>query len=677
MAIFTAIATAVSAVAGFIGSLGFLGQLALGAALSIGANLLLGGQRRPQLPTFNNPAPQYQAVINQSSAARRRGYGRAKLGGVRAFYDSKNGFLYQIVMIHQGQIDVYEKFFLGDQLVTLSANNSVEQAPFALSATDAFAFMYPRGGAPDQLAESVMISAFDDVWTSDHRLRGIAYITATFRSPPSESYLRIFPEGYNTPVMAVCRLSRVLDTRTNATAWSDNPALCIADYLTHPDGYRRLSYDDLDIPSFNAFADLCDEAVPLAAGGTEKRYRLWGVYELNDSPTEVLQRMLLTCDGELYTTREGKLAIRGGQWNEPTITIDETQILGHDMEEGADALDRFNQLKIVYTDPDQDYQSTEAQPWDDLADQAERGLQTQDFTVDMCPSPSQARRLAKITIAKSNPRWSGTIRTNLAGLRARGERTIRLVLPELQIDQSFLVGSHNLILEGGLPVGCEMQVLSLGASAYAWDSATEEGQNPAIPQDTAPELALEVPQGLSLKVEDRGGSLVVVATVDHPTREDLQLDAQIRPDASNAWEVMPAASGSFKAVSGPLVSSATYVVRTRFRSAGAAGDWGDEESIPVVFNASAPSAPTSFSASETGGVVTLNLTNPESNFYRARVYRAEGGSAVFGDATLIREIAGASLTDEPGSGTWRYWATARNAAGVESTPAGPQTVTVS
>ena len=686
MAIFTAIATAVTAVAGFIGSLGFLGQLALGAALSIGANLLLGGsQRRPQLPTFNNPAPQYQAVINQSSAARRRGYGRAKLGGVRAFFESNGGVLYQIVMIHQGRIDAYEQFFLGDQVVTLSGTGSVEQAPFALSATNAYAFLYPRVGEANQSAESGLITDFPGIWTSDHRLRGIAYITSTFRSPPSESYLRIFPEGYNTPVMAVCRLSRVLDTRTNTTAWSDNPALCIMDYLTHPDGYRRLSYDDFDIPSFNAFADLCDEAVSLAAGGTEKRYRLWGVYELNDSPTEVLQRMLLTCDGELYTTREGKLAIRGGQWNEPTITIDETQILGHDMEEGADALDRFNQLKIVYTDPDQDYQSTEAQPWDDLADQAVRGLQTQDFTVDMCPSPSQARRLAKITIAKSNPRWSGTIRTNLAGLKARGERIIRVVLPELQIDQTFLVGSHKLILDGGLPVACEMQVLSLSASAYAWDPATEEGQAPPPPQDTAPDFTLEVPSNLQLVVDRRQVTeattvSVVLATVDPPTRDDSNLEAQIRRDGSSIWEAMGVASGEMEAVSGALIDNETYFVRARFRTAGAASGWTAEEDITVVTNPNAPAAPTELSVAISGDDIDVEWRNPSANFYRARVYRNSADS--FSGATQIAEIAGVAgqisgyRDPDPGEGTWYYWVTARNESGVEGDPAGSVSETI-
>src|SRR5690606_23810070 len=130
------------------------------------------------------------------------------------------------------------------------------------------------------------------------------------------------------------RLSKVYDPREvghdpadpGTWAWSENAGLAILDYLTHPDG-MRLSKDDCDLESFAAFADLCDEAVPLAAGGTEKRYRLWGVYQLTDEPDAVIQRMRRACDAEFYQTPEGKIGIRGGKWEAPTVTLREGQIL--------------------------------------------------------------------------------------------------------------------------------------------------------------------------------------------------------------------------------------------------------------------------------------------------------------------------------------------------------------
>lgn len=748
MAVFSAIATAVAT---FVAS----AAVPMGAAwatfsavfyaaygvtyLALGLGMSMLTSALMPKPKFQNPSSQYQAVINQPAAPRRRGYGRAKLGGVRAFFDSTGGSLYQIVMLHSGRVDAIEKMYLGDAEVTTNSAGLVEQWPFGIkgkqTATVTFETMedmnadldHPAGtiaavsgefyvssdryvkigasgsgswevaplivisshvimasqlGTTGQTAEPIMTAAWSGVWTSAHRLRGVAYIAARFISPESKNYMTVFPEGHNTPIRAVCRLSRILDTRTSTTAWSDNPALILADYLTHPDGYRRLTYDDIDTASFNAFADLCDELVPLAAGGSEKRYRAWGMYEMNDDPKNVVQRILDSCDGELFTTADGKLGLRGGKWSEPTVTIEDADVLGHDLEEGADALDRFNQLKIVYTSPDHDYQPTETTPWDDLADQAVRGIQSQDFSVDMCPSPSQARRLAKIMIAKSNPRWKGTIRTNLVGLRARGERIINLVLPELGIDGSFLVASHNLMMDNGIPIGCELAVLSLDSSAYAWTTA-EEGTNPAIPQDTRPDGTLPVPTGLLPVVERRQltsatVASLVIATVNPPDRSDLRLEAEIRLSSSLAWEAMSVADESYEAVSNIVADGLTYFVRARFATAGGAGDWSDEEDIVIIANPTAPDAPTNFSLTGSGPV-SLSWTNPTDNFTRWRVFRSDTSS--FGGATAIATLPGlagqeSDHTDNPGTGTWYYWVVALNESNVASAPAGPEDVTI-
>lgn len=673
MAVFTTlILPAFAAISGFIGSLGVVGtaltQLAIGAALTF-ASTLFAPKSRP----FQNPATQYQAVINQASAPRRRAYGRVKLGGVRAFFDSRDGFLYQIVVFHSGEIDAVEARYIGDLFVTVDGSEEVNTPPLGGNV-----LLRSYLGTADQTADATMTALWSDVWTADHRLRGLAYSFMRFKSPLSELFATIFPEGSNTPLTHVIRASKVLDTRTDTVAWSDNPALILRDYLTHPDGYRRLTADDIDVASFNAFANLCDEAVPLAAGGTEKRYRCSFTYELNDDPKQVVERILATCDGELYTTRQGKQAIRGGKWDVPTVTIAEDDVLAFDLEEGADALDRFNQLKIVYTDPAQDYQPTEADPYNDLADQAERGVQTQDLTIDACPSPTQARRLAKIVIAKSNPRWKGTIRTNMIGHKLRDERTMALVLPELGINETFLIVSRSLTLQDQLPVGYTFEIISLGADAYAWTTA-EEGTAPAVPAITAPDLTLAAPSPPTLTVFVNTAT-ILAASVQTPARADLVLEAQIRISSSSIWSAMPVAAGQYFGLSGALVNAETYVVRTRWRGTGGVSDWTAERSIVIDTDGTAPIAPSSFTATVVGSGVSMTWTNPGAHFHATRVYRSADTN--FANAVALIDVIGAAgaadtYTDTPGAGTWTYWLKARNALGVESAAAGPLTRTVS
>lgn len=577
MAIFTYLTTWATIALGNLGlsiaAAGVVANLAVGAAL-LGISSLISSATSPRQTTST---PQAQATINQSTGPRIRGYGRAKLGGTRAFFDSRDGLLYQIVMAHHGQIDAFEQFYAGDLAIERDVDWSTLTPPLA-----GYLFIDAADGDPDQVANAHMVADWPGIWTSEHRLRGIAYWLAVFASPSPEQFSALFPDGYNTPIRCVCRLSRVFDPRDlgqshddpSTWVWSDNAGLCILDYLTHPDGYNR-SIEDIDIDSFEAFADLCDEPVPLAAGGTEPRYRLWGVYGLTDDPQDVLGKMRATCDAEFYQTAEGKIAIRGGKWEAPTVTIRDADILGHSMEQGNNRFAAFNELKIIYTSPDHDYQSMEATPWENLADQADRGVLSSSLTLDMVPSPSQARRLAKIHIAKANPEWKGTVAANLSALDALGERTVRGVLPELAIDDAFFVAGFSIRPD---LTGVELGVMSISEAAYTW-TAAEEGTSPPIPEDTRPDPTFPVPENLTLSELDD----VITAEVDDPGRPDLELHAQIRPGAGSTWQEMETdgLTASYGPVS-PAVTT-TYQVRARWRGPlETAGAWSDLEEIEIV-----------------------------------------------------------------------------------------------
>lgn len=569
MAIFTAIGTYLTATFGATIA-GIIGNLAIGAAL-IGAQQLLGGaQGKAQTST-----PQAQATINQSAGPRIRGYGKALLGGTRAFWDSKNGTLYQIVMAHHGRIEGFELFRIGDTYVSVGSGGEVLDPPFNTSEGP---YVYIAGyiGGKDQVADPTMIADWPGIWTSEHRLRGIAYWRVMFLSPPADKYQAIFPDGPNTPVTCICKLSLVWDPRDadqepddeSSWKWNDNAALCILDYLRHPDGYRK-SVNDIDIESFSAFADVCDEQVPIAAGGTEPRYRIWGVYSLQDDPADVLGKMRAACDAEFYQTPQGKMAIRGGKWEAPTVTLREADIISHSLEQGNDRFSAFNELQVTYTSADHDFQTVETTPWVDLADQEDRGPLPSELNLDMVPTASQARRLAKIHIAKSNPAWKGTIDANLAALDGVGERTIRLVLPELQIDDAFFIAGIRPVIDDqtGIPIGVQTTVMSISEASYRF-SVAEEGQAAPVPPDTSPDPGLPVPSGLVLSKV----SSTITATVGTPDRTDLTLHVQFRAGAGSIWQDMSPIDQTH-AKTGTLTNG-TYQARARWRGPlNSAGDW--------------------------------------------------------------------------------------------------------
>lgn len=684
-AIFTAIAgyltTALIGIGINAAIAGVAANLVIGAVL-LGASYLL----TPRPPVMSTP--QAQAVLNQSIAPRIRGYGYALLGGTRAFYDSSGGTLYQVVMMHSGEIDGIEYYKIGDIIASLAGNGVAVNDVFTTKAAPGggaqpvggpggaattYYHITIRGhlGSPDQTVDALMDGAWE-MWTSAHRLRGIAYFVASFTSPGQESFQKVFPEAHNTPVRALCRLSRVWDPRNDTTAFSENASLAILDYLTHPDGFRK-TRANCDLDSFAAFANLCDENVALAGGGTEKRYRLSGVYSLNDEPEDILRKMRATCDAELYQNAAGKIAIRGGKWEAPTVTITERDILGHTMEQGNNKFAAFNELKITYTSPAHDYQTMEATTWADLADQDERGPIPSNLDLDFVPSPSQARRLAKIHVSKANPRWKGRIKTNLMGLDALGERTIRVVLPELEIDEAFYVAGFSIAPD---LTSVEIEVMSISEAAYAWDPATEEGQNPAAPQNTTPDLTFPVPQNLTLTNPAPGR---IDALVDPIDRTDLFLQVQIRAGAGAIWQEMTIGEIYNSGVATGLAEG-VYVARARWVGAqNAASDWSFP--YPEIDTETAVPSPIDLMADVDGADVEISWRNPNyPTFSRARVWRSAGADP-FSSAVEINMQYGSPnsvyyFMDTPSVGTWRYWVTAVGATGATSTPAGPVSVTV-
>ena len=94
----------------------------------------------------------------------------------------------------------------------------------------------------------------------------------------------------------------ILDPRTSpvGVAYTENAALCIADYLSNPQwGFKAPYGTEIPTAPLIAAANLCDEESPLAAGGTEPRYALNGGFPLTMKRGEVLQNLLTSCAGRL------------------------------------------------------------------------------------------------------------------------------------------------------------------------------------------------------------------------------------------------------------------------------------------------------------------------------------------------------------------------------------------
>ncbi len=142
----------------------------------------------------------------------------------------------------------------------------------------------------------------------------------------------------------------------------------ILDYLTRleqgiPVGFG-ISFDRIDLASFAAAADVCDQEIPKKDGGIEKRWRTWGSYELTEECKAVLSDLLDACCGRLIQGPDGRLgltvaadryrALAEDPYTVPagipasSVALNDDQILEYDFSTGKAAIERINEVRAIY-----------------------------------------------------------------------------------------------------------------------------------------------------------------------------------------------------------------------------------------------------------------------------------------------------------------------------------------
>ena len=275
-------------------------------------------------------------------------------------------------------------------------------------------------GSVDQTADSVLVSNSGGQWTSGHRLRGLAYIHAQLR------YDDIAYASGTPNISAIVKGRKVYDPRTDTEGWSNNAALCVLDYLVSDFGLGA-NADEIDMGSFIAAANICDETVATLSG-TEKRYTCNGVVDLSDSPRDILENMLGSCAGFLVHTG-GKWRLQVGAYSPPLKTFDQSFLRDAViMRPHRSRRQLFNTIKGAFVSPDHNWQSTDypavSTDYYIAQDSGEEIISTLDLS--FTTSHTMAQRIARIALEQT-----------------RRQRQIQYVLLRLPITASLHHGPLN------------------------------------------------------------------------------------------------------------------------------------------------------------------------------------------------------------------------------------------
>ena len=322
-------------------------------------------------------------AARNSSAPRQIIYGKTRVGGTIVHIETAgtdNHMLHMVVAVAGHEVEAIETVRLND--IDLTSTTSTINGETVHTATNAdytntdngFAFTSGRLirftknlGADDQTADNFAVqslAATSGSITSNHRFRGIAYV-----------YLQMVFDaekfGGGLPAVSfVVKGKKVFDPRNSQTAWSDNPALCIRDYLTDTRyGLKATSTEINDTTSAGGFAsaaNICDQTVTLSDGSsTETRYTANGFTNMSANGEGIIEALLSSCGGKMSYTN-GKFNLFAGTGQTPSLTITDDDLLQPvAISTKPQTGDMYNTVKGIYVDASSDYQGTESPVFQD------------------------------------------------------------------------------------------------------------------------------------------------------------------------------------------------------------------------------------------------------------------------------------------------------------------------
>ncbi|HGN0280523.1 TPA: DUF1983 domain-containing protein [Proteus mirabilis] len=385
--------------------------MSAGVAVQMAGSLIF----KPKLPSMNyRDTGERKQMLRSSSAPETVIIGKIVISGLLFFAEEETGEqdenekITLALALAGHPIEKIGKIWLGDDLIETFG----DKASWELhnDREDADPFMLKNCSS----------------WKEDMIGRGLAWLRVTLTFDQEK-----FPYGLPNVKCEVWG-KHLFDPRTGKTAWSNNGALVILDYYRH---YLKVPDTDIDFDSFKQAADLCDEKVSLPEGGFESRYTLNGAYDLNESPSSVLEAMHKCINAE-PTFTAGKHGIQIGAYYGPAIkTITESQLIGTVTCTPETGLkDATNAVYGTFIDAEQLYTKTDFTPV--IVDEwvKEDGLEIREnIDYRFVTSPYQAQRLARQYLRKKKAGRRVQLTMNLDGYAYRPGEVVLLELPALGI----------------------------------------------------------------------------------------------------------------------------------------------------------------------------------------------------------------------------------------------------
>ena len=628
------------------------------------------------------PQPDFSSFGSQGTLVNERNatspadfvYGEVRKGGTVVFYEStgeENKYLHQVIALAGHEVNAIGDIYINDEVVPWNASTG---------------FVTTGSWEDDEGNPKIRIRKhLGDQTTADADLanetsagstfvgNGIAYLYVRYEYDQD-----VFANGLPL-VTAKIQGKKVYDPRTDTTAYSNNAALCMRDFIASEYGLNDSAIDDV---SFSVAANESDENVALSGSGTEKRYAINGIVKSSSPIGKVLGDMSTACAGTLFWG-SGYWKLKVGAYSSPVKTLTLDDLRGPiSMKTRTSMRDSFNGVSGTFNDAEQDFITADYPPIQSDIFKAEDGGDELmlDLPLPFTTSASAAQRLAKLTLYRAREQISISADFGLNAFDIEVGDIIAFDNERYGFDgKEFEVMGWRFESNqdaGDLRVNLALQETS--AAAFDWNAEETAiiANNTTLPVYTAGMsiLGLSVNEG-GLTQSD--GTRISTAIVDWSDVTNAYLEryeVQWKPTADTSY------SSTFTSESAielsPIIDGVEYTFRVRAVSAN--GYRGPFASVTFTGGGDVvpPAVPTNLSAAGGYKYITVSFDTPtDYDFSQVEVY--ENTTSDLGSASSIGKTSGnefirANLSN---NATRFYWVRSVDLSGNPSAFVGPVSAT--
>jgi hypothetical protein len=487
-------------------------------------------------------------------------YGTRRVGGTRVFVQAeggeKNQFLYICLVLCEGEVeDIYDikidDFSIFDSKygnVTRSVESGQRIIYRDTTDSDGAEAVYIEAYKGRPFQEASQILQVSSKWTSSHRLQGVAYLGIRLRW--DEDVFSGMPE-----ITAVVKGKKVYDPRNGQTQWSDNPALCLLDYMKDPVYGKGLPDSVLDMTAFSDAATYCEQTVVEAAVVPEENtgifinnFNLYGQLWLDEvaqaQGPSTTQEQLFRCNMVLNTSNKlfenvntmllgmrgflpyvnGKYTLRidrSVEFTDDDLTLGPDDIIGGISIADVTKNERFNRVICKFPNPKAEWQPDEAiwpepeGPESNLYLEQDGELLVDELDLETITSYYAARDFARILTLRSRNALRCNIKANSRAINSVAGDVINVVhpTPGWTTGKLFQIEQIGLNYDGT----CDLSLLEYDPSVYSYEP---DFLQPPIPDTDLPDpFDIDAPASLSLTAQGSylpSGELVVNILADWP-----------------------------------------------------------------------------------------------------------------------------------------------------------------